>query len=69
MTPNRLAGHILPNEGRINTNGLGTAQPCGPARCSCGATSGVLHSANARRRWHRQHKDEVRAAQTEAVTE
>jgi hypothetical protein len=30
--------------------------------CSCGATSEVLASNGARKRWHADHKDEVRAA-------
>jgi hypothetical protein len=60
MRANRLAGHILPNEGRIFGNGIGYPQAEGVARCSCGATSEVLQSANARKAWHRAHKDAVR---------
>jgi hypothetical protein len=57
MRANRLAGHILPNEGRLNAGR--TAE--GRAQCSCGATSEVLPSASARRRWHREeHKERVR---------
>ena len=56
---NRLAGHTLPNEGRINHDS--TSACCGPAVCSCGEQSEVLHGANARKRWHKQHKDDVRA--------
>jgi hypothetical protein len=29
--------------------------------CSCGAHSGVLETNNARKRWHREHKDEIRS--------
>jgi hypothetical protein len=61
MRSNRLAGHTLPNEGRINGLSVGYSQCCGPAVCSCGAESEVLHGANARKRWHREHKDKIRA--------
>lgn len=57
---NRLAGHTLPHEGRIHTNGVW--RRVGQARCSCGATSPILGSDNARKVWHRQHKDEIRSA-------
>ncbi|MFY1595453.1 hypothetical protein [Micromonospora sp. WMMD737] len=63
MKTNRLAGHTLPNEGRISRDGYPVC--CGPAVCSCGARSEGLHGANARKRWHRQHKDNIRAAQNE----
>lgn len=61
MRSNRLAGHTLPGEGRIFGNGVGNPQCCGPAVCSCGERSEVLHGANARKRWHREHKEKVRA--------
>lgn len=60
MKPNRLAGHTLHSEGRL-FDLHGYPQCCGPAVCSCGATSGNLHTAAARKRWHREHKDAVRA--------
>lgn len=60
MRANRLAGHILPNEGRIFGNGIGYPKAEGRAECSCGATSEVLPSANARKKWHRGHKAAVR---------
>lgn len=60
MRANRLAGHILPDEGRIFGNGVGHAKPEGRAECSCGAASEVLPSAKARKAWHRAHKDAVR---------
>lgn len=57
MQVNRLSGHILPNEGRINAGR--TAE--GHAVCSCGATSPEsLPSANARKAWHRDHKALIR---------
>lgn len=57
---NRLAGHSVPYEGRIFDGWL-VRDGAGEARCSCGAVSPVLPSTNARRKWHREHKDEVRA--------
>jgi hypothetical protein len=62
MQPNRLVGHELRWEGRLdnyvyarNRNGEGST------RCTCGALSPVLPSTAARKRWHREHKDAVRA--------
>lgn len=37
-----------------------TREGCGV--CSCGASSPVLETDGARKRWHRQHKDQLRAA-------
>lgn len=65
---NRLPGHALRSEGKAyGRNG----EPEGPlvcyrghigqALCECGATSEVLWSDAARRRWHAAHKDELRA--------
>lgn len=34
----------------------------GHAKCMCGALSDELPSANARRRWHTRHKEEVTMA-------
>jgi hypothetical protein len=62
MRSNRLAGHELPNEGRIFPTGSFYSVPKGSTRCSCGEESPVLSSVNARKRWHREHKDAVRAA-------
>ena len=61
MRSNRLAGHTLPNEGRIQAEGLWVEH--GPARRSCGVESEPLKSDNARRRWHFAHKAEIRVAQ------
>lgn len=64
MKTNRLPGHTLLFEGKLlgiyerNSNGPGVT------KCSCGQTSPVLPSTGARKRWHRAHKDTVRAAQT-----
>ncbi|GAA2990544.1 hypothetical protein GCM10017559_08210 [Streptosporangium longisporum] len=66
MTPNRLSGHTLSNEGApftwIGSSGrhVRTAGRHGVALCSCGETSPPLGSNNARKRWHREHKDELR---------
>ncbi len=64
MESTRLAGHSLPNEGRIkDPSGYGWLV-VGPATCSCGAQSEPLTTDNARKRWHRDvHKAAVRAAQ------
>lgn len=68
MRNNRLAGHTIPSEGRIkNAHGIWIA--VGSIRCSCGEESGVLASDNARKRWHFQHKAQIRAAQEDAATE
>lgn len=56
MENTRLAGHILPHEGRLNSG----RQAEGAGVCSCGATSEVLPSANARKKWHAEHKDLIR---------
>jgi hypothetical protein len=59
MKSTRLAGHTLPDEGRIrDSDGYWIAT--GPAVCSCGETSDELPSDNARRRWHRNHKQTVK---------
>ena len=65
-----VQGHTLVSEGaphewsaehntwvriRWNSGTSGT----GRALCSCGATSGVFYSGRLRKRWHREHKDEV----------
>lgn len=59
MKPNVLSGHSLPDEGRIgkwgNENGRGAT------RCLCGTRSPVLESTGSRKRWHRDHKDQIRA--------
>lgn len=59
MKNTRLAGHTLPDEGRIrDTDGYWTKT--GAAVCSCGEKSEPLSSDNARRRWHSQHKQQAR---------
>ena len=60
-----LKGHTLWAEGdavgrHYSWSGLG----CGS--CSCGARSPELPSRAARRRWHAQHKDEIRKSQEQA---
>jgi hypothetical protein len=39
--------------------------PVGYTYCSCGAQSPVLESDNARKRWHKDHKNAVRRAGTD----
>ena len=64
----RLAGHGLLNEGAgwvVLSDGSyhrNRYDRFGFARCSCGATSGVLESNGQRKRWHREHKDSIRGA-------
>lgn len=62
MKTNRLPGHELPNEGRLQTP-YGPRNHAGQARCTCGAASPVLPNTAARKQWHREHKDQIRAAQ------
>lgn len=63
MPSNRLAGHELPNEGRV-WNGVIRAltNGAGDIACSCGVLSPYLMTTAARQRWHREHKDTVRTA-------
>lgn len=58
MTSNRLPGHTLRFEGKVY--GYNHTVRQGRARCTCGAESLVLDSDAARKRWHREHKDEIR---------
>lgn len=59
----RLAGHGLRNEGRL-WNGLDYRSGIvGPGICECGEKSGDLPNAAQRKRWHREHKESVRAAE------
>lgn len=60
---NRLAGHGLIREGwpfiSRNIEALYRTGP-GMAKCECGTLSEVLPSTNARKDWHRKHKQEIR---------
>lgn len=59
MRSNRLAGHELPDEGRVYENGIYPVQQ-GVGVCSCGEKSQQsLPSANARKKWHRDHKNDI----------
>ncbi len=60
MNVTRMAGHTLPNEGRIYVNSY--RQLIGPAVCSCGDQSEDLPSDSARRKWHRDHKQQKATA-------
>lgn len=69
-TSTRLPGHGLLREGMPYTlfGGEWTevrSAWVGRGRCSCGAFSDYLPSNNARKRWHRDHKDEIRRATAE----
>ncbi len=60
----RLSGHVLPYDGRLQVAGRladGDANASGRTVCSCGEESPLLPSTNARRQWHRDHKDRIRA--------
>lgn len=71
-TSTRLAGHGLLSEGRPyelrqgDEEGASSwhrthwreSEGCGV--CSCGAFSGPLPTNGARKRWHRDHKDQIR---------
>ena len=66
----RLAGHTLRSEGMPFVwvdwgTGFDWRQASGwtgKGICSCGATSDELTSNNARKRWHADHKAQMRAA-------
>lgn len=62
----RLAGHGLRNEGRVYQGGIRLVQ-VGKGRCECGAESPVLRSNSQRQKWHRDHKNDIRAAQGETA--
>lgn len=69
MPSNRLSGHTLRSEGKPfvwTANGGRYVRADGHKKegvglCSCGAHSQNLDSDGARKRWHRCHKDEIRA--------
>ena len=65
----RLAGHGLWSEGwpveKTPGHGPGwrsLTRRAGPGRalCECGEMSPVLDSANKRKRWHKEHKEQAR---------
>jgi hypothetical protein len=59
---NRLVGHELPWEGRLNNDRFSEIRNGeGATHCSCGEPSPVLPTTNARKRWHQEHKDAIRA--------
>jgi len=61
VKPNRLAGHTMPDEGRLyDARGMRIYR--GRARCSCGAESEQVYTSGTRRRgWHFDHKNAIRA--------
>lgn len=63
MRNTRLVGHELKREGgAYDSKGvpLYGRRQTGRGKCSCGATSDVLQSNYARKRWHTGHKDKIR---------
>lgn len=62
---NILKGHTLFAEGAAAVAWWPGAWPSGPGqgRCSCGQLSPELPNRAARKRWHREHKDSIRANQ------
>lgn len=72
MPSNRLSGHELRYEGKPfvwTKNGgryvrVSDFAKEGVGMCSCGAHSEKLGTDNARKAWHRAHKDEIRAKAT-----
>jgi hypothetical protein len=63
MRDNRLAGHSLPCEGRVQLGGhiIGDGSGEGRAVCECGTESELLPSTRARQQWHRAHKNDIRS--------
>ena len=70
MKNTRVPGHALWNEGapfrwggripvRVDRGWRMASSGEGFALCSCGATSDVLQTGAARKRWHAQHKIDV----------
>lgn len=55
---NRLPGHTLHNEGRVQRGYTYLSE--GQGVCECGERSPVLGSDNQRKAWHREHKESVR---------
>lgn len=60
----RVQGHSLPNEGCIYSGGF-RQRGEGSTKCQCGATSPVLPSDAARKRWHANHKASLAAVKGE----
>ena len=60
----RLAGHGLRHEGRHWVPAVGyVAGGSAPGKCECGAESPTLTSAAVRKRWHKEHKQQIREQQ------
>lgn len=56
-----VPGHTLIFEGDALGRSRGLSGP-GEGGCSCGARSPRLETRAARKRWHKEHKDAIRAA-------
>lgn len=61
MKADRLPGHGLVAEGRVWIPGQPVRGGAGRAVCGCGVESPELPNTSARKRWHREHKDAIRA--------
>lgn len=56
----RVSGHWLVDEGRVYASReFYRRMQTGRGRCSCGARSPLLNTDASRKRWHREHKEEV----------
>jgi hypothetical protein len=67
MKVNRLPGHSLIAEGRVQIPGQPSRSGTGPATCECGDESPELASTTRRKQWHRDHKDDIRQGGTGVV--
>lgn len=63
MKNTKIKGHALRHEGRVYAGPIAgyVAGIVGPAVCSCGAESEPLAQAADRKRWHRDHKNDIRS--------
>ena len=55
-----VKGHTLLFEGQPLGIDIYARRGLGRGKCSCGAMSELLLSNAARKRWHKQHKEEVK---------
>lgn len=61
MKNTKLKGHGLRHEGRYWTGFRYVSGGMAPGVCECGAVSEPLNAANARKQWHRDHKNDIRS--------
>lgn len=60
MKANRLSGHSLPHEGRV-IDGMTMSSGPGVSVCACGTPSPNLPNASQRKKWHHDHKNDIRS--------